>query len=282
MDRASLFIANALVGNRATEAALEFAYAAGEWIVEAPSCRIAVGGGPFQITVDGEKKPALASMVLKRGQHLRIGSAPGRVWGYLSVAGGFDLPLDFGGRSTHVQSSIGGFKGRSVRAGDALAIRFPEAPSEPERAMPVSLDEEGPYRVVLGPQQDHFDKDALALFLTSEYQVTWQQNRMAYRLEGPALTHARGYNIITDGVMPGCIQIPGTGLPIVLMRDAGTVGGYPKIGTIIESDLGRLAQQRPGTHIRFEPIDVADAQVLRRRFLARLQLTAEATLYLTS
>jgi biotin-dependent carboxylase-like uncharacterized protein len=274
MDRYSLAMANALVGNRPTEASLEFAYAGGEWAVEAASCRIAIAGGQFDIMVDGVKMPALASMRLRRGQRLRIGSAPGRVWGYLSVAGGFDIPIEFGSRATHVQSGLGGIMGRPVQAGAAVPLRYDTAPNDEERAMDFVPEPDGPYRVVPGPQQGYFTEAALETFFAGEYEVTWQQDRMAYRLEGPELAHVNGYNIITDGVMPGCIQVPGMGQPIVLMRDAGTVGGYPKIGSVIECDLGRLAQQRPGTRLRFQTVDIAEAQMHRRRFLARLQLLA--------
>ena len=100
-------------------------------------------------------------------------------------------------------------------------------------------------------------------------------DRMAYRLDGPVLIHQKGYNIITDGVVPGCVQVPGTGLPIVLMRDAPTVGGYPKIGVIIEADLARLTQQRPGNVVFFQAITLVEAQAIRRRLLARMQIIAE-------
>jgi 5-oxoprolinase (ATP-hydrolysing) subunit C len=276
MDRLSLTIANALVGNRATEAVLEFAYAGGEWMVDVSSCRIAIAGGAFNVTADGVALPPFTSAVLRRGQRLRIGSAKQRVWGYLAVAGGFDIPMEFGSRSTHVRTGIGGIGGRTIQAGDALRLRADRAVNEPERRLDAPPEDDSPCRLVLGPQQDRFDEDSLTRLLREEYQVTWQQDRMAYRLEGPRLQHRAGYNIISDGVVPGCIQIPGTGLPIVLMRDAGTVGGYPKVGTIIEADLGRLAQKRPGSVVHFAAISVDEAHAVRRRFLARMQLIAEA------
>jgi biotin-dependent carboxylase-like uncharacterized protein len=271
----SLAVANALVGNRADEAALEFAYAGGEWVVEASSCRIAIAGGAFKATIDGMPLAPFSSAVLARGQCLRIGGAPRRVWGYLTVAGGFDIPIAFGSRATHIRTGIGGLAGRTVQAGEAVPLRVDRAPNEPERFGDDPIDDDGPIRLVLGPQQDFFDERTRSLFLSEDYEVTWQQDRMAYRLKGPTLRHLRGYNIISDGVVPGCIQVPGTGLPIVLMRDSGTVGGYPKIGTVIEADLGRLAQKRPGSAVRFEAISITDAQIVRRRFLARLQLLAE-------
>ncbi len=275
MDKMSLAVANALVGNRTTEAALEFAYAGGEWAVEASNCRIAIAGGAFAVTADGMALRPFSSAVLRRGQRLRIGGAADRVWGYLAVAGGFDIPMEFGSRATHVRTGIGGLGGRTIQAGDAVPLRADRAPDGPERFISAPAESDAPCRLVLGPQESFFDQPSISRLLREEYRVTWQQDRMAYRLEGPRLRHLNGYNIISDGVMPGCIQVPGTGLPIILMRDAGTVGGYPKIGTIIEADLGRLAQKRPGSVIRFEAVSVSDAQEARRRFLARLQLIAE-------
>ncbi|HEY7577793.1 MAG TPA: biotin-dependent carboxyltransferase family protein [Acetobacteraceae bacterium] len=275
MDRLSLAIANALVGNRATEAALEFAYAAGEWTAEAHSCRIAIAGAGCA-SIDGMAVPPLTSAVLRRGQRLRIGSSPQCVWGYLAVAGGFAIAPEFGSRSTHVRTGIGGLGGRTIRGGDTLPLLAAQASDEPERVVALPPGEAGPCRVVLGPQEDFFDEHSISVLLNSEYRVTWQQDRMAYRLDGPNLCHSKGYNIISDGVMPGCIQVPGTGTPIVLMRDAGTVGGYPKIAAVVEADLGRMVQMRPGGIVRFQAIGVAEAHALRRRYLARLQLIAEA------
>lgn len=275
MDRMSLAIANALVGNRPTEAALEFAHAGGEWLVDAPSCRIAVAGGSFGITVDGVARPAFNSMTLTRGQRLHIRGATDAVWGYLAVAGGLDMAPRFGSRATHVRTGIGGWHGRVIQPGDALPLRAAEALDEPERSIEAPHVEDRPYRLVLGPQDDYFSEASVAAFLTDGYQVTSMMDRMAYRLDGPVLIHQKGYNIITDGVVPGCVQVPGTGLPIVLMRDAPTVGGYPKIGVIIEADLARLTQQRPGNVVFFQAITLVEAQAIRRRLLARMQIIAE-------
>ena len=275
MDRMSLVIANALVGNRPTEAALEFAHAAGGWQVDAPSCRIAVAGGSFAITVDGRVHAAGRSITLTRGQRLQVGGATDAVWGYLAVGGGFAMPVQFGSRSTHAQTGIGGWNGRAIRPGDALPLRAELASGEPERSIDVPPRQATPYRLVLGPQNDYFNDESVAAFLRATYRVTHQMDRTAYRLDGPMLTHEKGYNIITDGVVPGCVQIPGSGIPIVLMRDAPTVGGYPKIGVIIDADLGRLAQQRPGAVVLFQAVNQPEAQAIRQRFLARMQIIAE-------
>ena len=275
MDRMSLAIANALVGNRPTDAALEFAHAAGDWLVEAPNCCVAVTGGSFRVLVDGAAVGSYRAITLRQGQRLHVQGAPDAVWGYLAVAGGFDIPIQFGSRSTHSRTGIGGWSGRVIRPADALPLRLEQVPEVSERFIEPPERNGGPLRVVAGPQDDYFTDAALELFAKAEFRITHQMDRMAYVLDGPVLAHRETYNIITDGVVPGCIAVPGTGLPMVLMRDAPTVGGYPKIATIVEADLGRLAQQRPGTTVWFEFVSTEEAQALRRRFLARLQIIAE-------
>jgi biotin-dependent carboxylase-like uncharacterized protein len=270
MDVAALALANALVGNTARTAALEFAHSAGIWAVEATSCRIAVTGGGFAVFVDETRVPVGASVALTRGQTLRVGGAPDAVWGYIAVAGGFEFPLVLGSLSTHARSAIGPF-GRPLRADDVLPLTRDWVRVEPERtAVSAHGGGRGHLRVVMGPQDDSFTPSALGQFLESPFAVTHQMDRLGYRLAGPKLAHRIGFNIISDGFVPGCIQVPGSGDPIVLMRDAQPPGGYPKIATLISADIGRLAQSRPGTQVRFESVSVQTAQALHRTFLSTL------------
>lgn len=270
MDIEGLAIANTLVGNAPDTAALEFAYAGGEWELAATSCRIAVAGGRFPIFVDDEPAPAFTTITLTRGQTLRIGGAPDAVWGYLAVAGGFDLPRQLGSLATHCRSGVGGL-GRPIRAGDALPLAAEWVRAAPERSIrEPPLPREAPLRVMLGPQDDYFSPAAVETFLSADYKVTHQMDRLGYRLEGPVLAHAKGYNIISDGYVPGAVQVPGSGEPIVLLQDAQPPGGYPKIATIITADLARLAQCRPGRTVHFEPIGIETGQRLRREFVAHL------------
>ena len=243
--------------------------------VLATSCRVAIAGGHFAATVNGRAIPAYATATLLRGQTLHVGGARNAVWGYITVEHGFDPPLQLGSRSTHERSGIGGFEGRAVRDGDALPLASDWVRAAPERRLSVFPDRRGPIRVVMGPQQEYFTPEAVGSFLSAEFHVSSKMDRLGYRLDGPALAHAGDYNIISDGLVAGCIQVPGSGAPIVLMRDAQLPGGYPKIATVISADLGRLAQMRPGAPVRFQAISVADAHVLRRAFLARIT-SAEA------
>ena len=277
MDVESHAVANALVGNTVEAATVEFAHGGGEWTISGAPTRIAVAGGSFTARIDGRTIPAMSSAVLRPGERLAIGGARDAVWGYLAVSGGIQVERELGSRATYVRASIGGHEGRKLEAGDALAVQYLPLHG-PDRTLDRSIgsgtDPAIPIRVVLGPQDDYFTDESVVLFLTSHYQVTWQADRMGYRLEGPPLKHARGFNIVSDAILPGSIQVPGNGQPIVLLRDAQTTGGYPKVATIISPDLGRFAQLRPLSRMRFAAVTSDAAQLLRREFITRVQATS--------
>jgi allophanate hydrolase subunit 2 len=126
-------------------------------------------------------------------------------------------------------------------------------------------------RVVLGPQDDHFEPDSLRAFSTSDWAISNRMDRMGYHLNGPILRHsAKGANIVSDGIVAGSLQVPASGQPIALMMDRQPTGGYPKIATVLTADLGRLAQCRPGEIVRFLPVTVGEAVAARRLFAAHL------------
>ncbi len=273
MDLESHAVANALVGNPVDAATIEFAHGGGEWAIAGGSARIAVAGGSFAAAIDGRPIPPLTSAVLREGQRLRIGGAKDAVWGYLAVSGGIQVPLELGSRATHPRAAMGGLEGRHLVAGDTLPLRAEPMPDSDRTLQRPARDLQEPVRVLLGPQDDYFTAEAIDTFLSAIFVVAWQGDRMGYRLEGPPLQHARGFNIVSDAILPGSIQVPGSGRPIVLLRDAQTTGGYPKIATILSSDLGRFAQLRPMSKVRFRAVDPDDAQLLRREFISRVHAT---------
>lgn len=271
MDLESLSAANALVGNENGEAAVEFALAGGTWQVEAHSCRMAVTGGRFTVAVDDEVQPTYTSLTLRRGQILRISAAPDAIWGYIAVAGGFDLPEALGSRSTLLRAGIGGFHGRALTGGDRLMLRTDAVGHARTRVLPQPERGRALLRVVLGPQDDHFEPDSLRAFSTSDWAISNRMDRMGYHLNGPILRHsAKGANIVSDGIVAGSLQVPASGQPIALMMDRQPTGGYPKIATVLTADLGRLAQCRPGEIVRFLPVTVGEAVAARRLFAAHL------------
>ena len=195
---------------------------------------------------------------------MTIGAAQAGVFAYLAAAGGFDLPPALGSLSLHPRAGLGGLGGRPLRPGDELPL-LGSPPDGPELTLPpVPLDREAPIRVVLGPQDDHFDEETVAAFLSTDYAVSQEADRMGYRLSGPAIPHRSGFNIVSDGIVAGSVQVPGSGVPIVMMADHQTTGGYPKIATVVSADLRLLAQRRVGDLVRFAAISVEAAHGLAR------------------
>lgn len=270
MDLPSLTAANALVGNPPNTAALEFAHVGGAWEVLSDSVRIAVTGGSFALEVDGVVLRSWRTHTLRRGQVVAIKGASDAVWGYLAVAQGFDLAPQLGSRATHLRSRLGGLDGACIAEGDVLPLCASHVPPGKERHLPAHAYGPGPIRVVLGPQDDYFSPDAIATFLDASYRVSHRSDRMGTWLDGPAIAHAGSYNVVSDGLVPGCVQIPGAGTPVVLMMDCQTIGGYPKLATIISADLPRFAQCRAGSTVRFASIAVEMAQLLYREYRAAL------------
>jgi len=274
LDPVALRAANLLVGNPATTAVLEMARAGATLAVEADSVRVALAGASAEIETAGDNRPRLdplQSARLLRGQRLRIVLCGGAV-AYLAVEGGFALPEVMGSLSTLTRAALGGFAGRALRAGDLLPLGHRAAAEREELALsllpllrPPPPGQAAKIRIVLGPQDDHFSAAGLQTLLDATYRITQASDRMGMRLAGPALEHAQGYDIVSDGIATGAIQIPGDGLPIVLLADRQTTGGYPKIATVISADIPALGRLSPGAEVAFAAVTVAAAEAAARR-----------------
>jgi biotin-dependent carboxylase-like uncharacterized protein len=277
MDRIALSLANALVGNPLDTAGIEIGVMGPDLLVEADSVRIALVGPLSPALIDGPDAPPKPiesdrSHLLKRGQILRVGMIDGSSTAYLAVAGGLDLPVFMGSLSTYSRAGVGGFEGRKLAAGDVLALKRDAASSGDERKLGNAFDYgKGSIRVIWGPQEEYFSAKGRKTFIESEYKVSKEADRMGIRFEGPVIEHEKGADIISDGIAPGAIQVPAAGLPIVLLGDRQTVGGYSKIATVASVDLPRFGRLLPGQTVRFEAITVADAEKLRREQETRLK-----------
>ncbi|MCC5976612.1 MAG: biotin-dependent carboxyltransferase family protein [Salinarimonas sp.] len=270
MDRDALTLANLLVGNDPDEAAIEFAGLGGRFRVKEGVVRIALAGADAPLSVDGEPVAAQTSVTLRAGDAFSIGPARNGMYAMLGIAGGLDVAPMLGSRSLHRRAAIGGLDGKALQAGDILPLRK-AAPDGDDLTLPDTFEPaRGPIRVLRGPQDDHFSEAGLATFFDSSYTLSRQADRMGYRLNGPVIAHSDGFNIISDGIVTGAIQVPGSGEPIVLMADRQTTGGYPKIATIISADLPRFAQLRPGDSVRFQGVTREEA-VTAAREAARLR-----------
>lgn len=278
LDRLSLRLANALVGNPLDTAALELVLQGPALEVQADAVRVALAGCNTAIEIGGDQPrtiPAGQSVRLVRGETLRVTQLGDAACAYLAVEGGFDIVPVLGSVATYVRGGMGGLNGAALKRDDTLPLRHGNAPERPELGLPgpADLAFDAPVRVVLGPQDDYFTEAGVATFLSGEYTVTPQSDRMGFRMDGPPLEHAKGYNIVSDGIVSGSIQVPGSGMPIVLLADAQTTGGYPKIGVVIGADLWRLAQVPLGASVRFVQAtldEAAAAQAELDRYLRQI------------
>lgn len=261
MDPWSHRLANALVGNVASAAALEVTVLGPE--LEFDDERIvAVAGGAFQTSIDGRGCETNCALRVPAGSRLLVGASSRGARAYLAIAGGIDVAPVLGSRATHVVSAMGGV-GRPLKTGDRLPLgerprrSAPRVPTAaPVVRLPVGA---ATARVLPGPQRERFAANALAVLQSAPYTLASESDRMGFRLRGPALTHAGGADIISDATAVGVLQVPASGQPILLMADRQTAGGYPKIATVITADIGLVGQLAPGDAIRFEVCSLAGA-----------------------
>jgi KipI family sensor histidine kinase inhibitor len=269
MDASALRAANRLVGNAAGAAALECTVA-GPRLRFLATTHFAVTGADLSAVLHRDDLGAwpvpLGARVLARaGNVLAFGPRRAGSRAYLALAGGIDVPEVLGSRSTDLNAGFGGLGGRALRAGDLVALG--RSAGATEAAGPPALADaagEITVRVILGPQDDHFAPEAIAAFLGKAYGLAPESDRVGCRLQGPRLAHRGATEIVTDGMVPGCVQVPPDGQPIVMMAGGPATGGYPKIATVTSADLGALAQLVPGEgRVRFRAVSVEEAQEAR-------------------
>jgi len=265
MDHFAHRLANLLVGNAQDEAVLEMTIMGGTYQFKEDAF-IAITGADMNPKLNGKRQIGMWRAVsLKKGDQISFGAVKAGCRSYLAVAGGFDLPLVMGSKSTYVRGRLGGLNGRQLMKDDELSLnqrkrseeelkgRFVQARSIPVYERSVEL------RVVLGPQEDFFTKKGIADFFSSAYQVSKEFDRMGYRLEGKKVEHESSADIISDGIVRGAVQVPGHGNPIIMLADCQTTGGYTKIAHVITTDLWKIAQLKSGDKIRFKAVDVGEA-----------------------
>ncbi len=285
LDGEAYAAANLLAGNPAGLAAIEQTLLGGTFRFDEEAF-VGIAGADLQARLDDVPVASWSCLPVPAGATLTFAGARSGVRGYLAVRGGIDVPPVLGSRATYTRARVGGLQGRALAKGDALRIgsvatsasglraSAPAAASQgggsARREVPAALipsyGREVRLRVLLGPQDDRFDGASIEIFLGSAYTVSNRNDRMGYLLDGPSLRHTRGADIVSDGIVPGSVQVPGSGRPIVMMADCATVGGYTKIATVISADLHRLAQARAGDQVRFERCTYPDGvAALRER-----------------
>jgi antagonist of KipI len=276
MDEYALQIGNLLVGNDKGEAALEVTFMGPE-LKALEDVVVVICGGDLSPKVNGKKVSMWKSFKVKKGELLEFGKPIEGARSYICVAGGFDVPVVMGSKSTFLKAKIGGLNGRGLEKDDVLYgeghVGVRTGRSIHPQEIP-SYNKEMEIRVCLGPHLEAFHESSVETFLSSTYEVTPQSDRMGYRLKGPKIEHKTSADIISEAIPLGGIQVPADGSPILLMADRQTTGGYTRIATVITYDIPLLAQAQPGTKLRFREVSVEEAQALyvkRAKFFSVLE-----------
>ena len=282
MDPRSASLANILVGNDEKEAVLECTMMGPHLQFNQANC-IAITGGDLMPTLDGKPIPNYTAVKVEAGQVLKFTMPKTGCRAFIAFAGGLDIPEVMGSRSTYMKAKIGGVEGRKLAKDDVIGFRAPKAELKNMNFRSMASEfvprKEYTVRVVLGPQDDYFTDAGIQTFLSEVYSVTAEFDRMGCRLEGEAIAHKEGGDIISDGIAFGAIQVPSSGQPIIMLGDRQTTGGYTKIANVISVDFRILAQLKQGDKVRFEQVSVKfaqDALLTQRAALKTIRSALEA------
>lgn len=283
-DEYSSRLANILVGNDDKQAVLEITFQGPKLEVLGPA-HLAITGAEMPVTLNGNPQPMWSGFKVQPGDILNIGPARRGLRAYLALAGGVDVPKVMGSRATYAAAGLGGYRGRALAQGDVIArgevSGEPQTASCPTELIPI-FTAPTVLRAIPGPQDYMFDEGLWTLF-NSSYEVSSLANRMGYRLQGPVIVPCSGMppSIISEPSLPGAVQVPPDGQPIVLLLEQ-TTGGYAKIASVISCDISRIAQARPGDRVVFEQVNLEEAQALFSEREAVLRRFAEKSYFLKS
>lgn len=268
MDQFSTRVANLLVGNHENEGVLETTLMGPEIEFKCDEV-ISITGADMEPKINGQRVPMWTSLLVREDDKLSFSGAKEGIRSYIAFATSIDVAKIMNSKSTFLKGSVGGFEGRKLAKGDLLPLEnkiIPDSGSYLPLKFNPEYKNEAKIRVVLGPQDDYFSREAIETFFNSKYKITSEADRMGYRLDGPKINHLDGADIISDGIVFGSIQVPGHGSPIIMMADRQTTGGYTKIGTVISPDLNKLAQMKPGDKMKFEEVNIEKAQKIYRDY----------------
>ncbi|NBJ69643.1 MULTISPECIES: biotin-dependent carboxyltransferase family protein [Clostridia] len=277
MDSYALRIANLLVGNKEEEAGIEMTLS-GATLQFQKTDLIAITGGDFMPHIDEKPAPMWRPILISKGSVLQFKFAVKGCRAYIAFAGGIQVPKVMRSKSTYVRAGIGGLYGRILQRGDgftsgnwsyiaeALAQKLASSSQRYSWSVnpyPLIRFHQNPsIRVLKGSEYDRFDEASKQAFFSAPYTITPQADRMGYRLTGPSLALAEKIELFSEAVTYGTVQVPTNGLPIILMADRQTTGGYPKIAQVITADLSTLAQLQPNTSVRFQKVDLEEAETI--------------------
>jgi len=268
MDNRNYLLANKLVGNNLTNPVLEFALQGPLLKYFGEKINFAITGDvSFKIkSKNGEiEGNCYETYEIHDGDEVDLLSTNKSVYGYLSISGKFDVDYQWGSCSTNTKSNIGANEGKKLQTNQIINISEINNNLGKKKVNYINSKIEK-IRVIKGTNFDYFSKTAISNFFEKEFKVSKLSDRMGMRLEGMTLENIKSSNIKSEGLIKGVIQVPGDGNPIIMLSDHGTIGGYPKIGVIISADYDRLVQIPPGSNIKFQQIELSDAETLFKMY----------------
>lgn len=251
-DAALAATARALAGAASDAPVIESLLQGGRWRWRGPGVLGVAIAGDVEVAIDGFAAAPWRTLELPPGATLRVGAIRSGLRCYLALAAPLELPATLGSVAWHARSGLGGFAGRSFRRGDRLVLALPAAPPRILAVTPPPLPL-GRLRLLPGPHADRLDAAGLAALWAGPWQVDAASDRMGMRLRGPQLPLRGGADIVSEAVVPGCLQVPGDGQPLVLGVDAGTTGGYAIVAVVVADDLPQLGQLAPGATVTCQP-----------------------------
>jgi antagonist of KipI len=282
MDSASLRIANLLVGNEEEEAAIEVTLMGTSLLFE-EDLLISITGGDLSPVIDGEAVPQWRPVYIKKGSVLQFKACKSGCRSYVAVSGGFAIPEVMNSKSTYLRGGIGGYEGRALQTGDTLHSNhlpqkmnslFQHLKSKCQSRLFIATAwyvnsahfsksiQASMLRVIRGAEFDLFTLSSQSQFFEQDFQITPKSDRMGYRMSGPILELEESFELLSEAVSHGTIQVPQDGNLIILLADRQTTGGYPRIAHVATVDLPIIAQLKPGENIRFKEVTLEEAEQL--------------------
>ena len=264
MDKRNYFLANSLVGNKINKPVIEFAYQGPLIKYNGEKINFAITGDViFKLIkkndeIDGN---CYESYILEDGDQIDIISTNKSVYGYLAVSGDFNLKYQWGSCSINTKANIGSNEGQILKNFQKIEIFNINSNHITKKLNYINTKIER-IRVIKGTNYDYFSKEGKKIFFNKEFNVSKLSDRMGMRLEGTKIENIVDTNIRSEGLVKGVIQVPADGNPIIMLSDHGTIGGYPKIGVVISADYDKLVQLLPGSKIKFQEMELFDAEKL--------------------
>ena len=265
MDIVSFEAANAVLGNETKQTAIEISLGGLILQCHEGSITLAITGGDFLIEYQGQKISSWTVLTIQKGERLSVRAGKSGSWAYLAFSGKLNVKDWLNSSSTH---STSGFGGGVLKTGQKFTLK--DASNQANRIRPIlkpNFNTNDLIHAVLGPQDQYFMKTAIKIFSDSIFKVSDNYDRMGMQLTGPKLELKSALSIPSEPVVKGSIQVSGDGIPTILLADHQTTGGYPKIATVISSDINRLVQLRSNQNVEFILINSNEALQKTRKFL---------------